>query len=77
LRVITIYVYKLNSHIVTQSSYDLALLLITPEFRFLAQRGFSQIRNVTSVNYKKAYFGGVNKNRVVYGLLSFAHAVVE
>ncbi|HSD56595.1 MAG TPA: class I SAM-dependent methyltransferase [Methanotrichaceae archaeon] len=44
---------------------------------FLAQRGFSQVHNVTSGDYKKAYFHGVNKDRAVCDLLSFAHAVVE
>ncbi|MGA9098748.1 MAG: class I SAM-dependent methyltransferase [Methanotrichaceae archaeon] len=30
---------------------------------FLAERGFSQIHNVTSEDYKKAYFQGVNEGR--------------
>ena len=44
---------------------------------FLVQRGFSRIRNVTSEDYKKAYFQGVNEGRTVSSLLSFVHAVVE
>jgi methyltransferase (TIGR00027 family) len=44
---------------------------------FLAQRGFSRIQNVTIEDYKRAYFHGINKNRVVYSSLSFAHAVIE
>jgi len=44
---------------------------------FLAKRGFSQIINVTSVDYKKAYFHGKNESRAVSSLLSFVHAVVE
>ena len=44
---------------------------------FLADRGFSQIHNVTSEDYKKAYFHGVNKDRSVCNLLSFAYAVVK
>ena len=44
---------------------------------FLVKRGFSQVRNVTSEDYKKAYFYGINENRAVFSLLSFAHAVIE
>ncbi len=44
---------------------------------FLAKRGFSRIRNVTSENYKKLYFQGVNKDRAVCSLLSFAWAIIE
>jgi methyltransferase (TIGR00027 family) len=44
---------------------------------FLAQRGFSQIQDVTSEDYKKAYFHGVNKDRLVSDLMSFVHATVE
>lgn len=44
---------------------------------FLTERGFSRIRNVTAETYKKMYFHGVNKDRKVYSLLSFAHAVIE
>lgn len=43
---------------------------------FLAERGFSKIQNVTSEDYKRAYFHGINENRVVFSLLSFVHAVV-
>jgi len=44
---------------------------------FLANRGFSQIANVTGQDCKEAYFQGKNKDKVVSELLSFAHAVVE
>jgi methyltransferase (TIGR00027 family) len=44
---------------------------------FLTERGFSRVQNVTSDDYKKAYFHGVNKDRAVCSLLSFVHAVVE
>lgn len=44
---------------------------------FLAERGFSQIRNVTSEDYKKAYFQGANEGRAVSNLLFFAHAVID
>ncbi|MCK9579769.1 MAG: class I SAM-dependent methyltransferase [Methanoregula sp.] len=43
---------------------------------FLTQRGFSKIRNVTSKDYKKAYFFGKNESREMNSLLSFAYAVV-
>ncbi|MGB9980032.1 SAM-dependent methyltransferase [Methanobacterium sp.] len=45
--------------------------------KFLSKRGFSNIKDVTSKDYKKAYFHGKNKDREVYSLISFAHAVVE
>ena len=44
---------------------------------FLAARGFSQIQNVTSEDYKRLYFHGVNVSRTVSPLLYFAHAVIE
>lgn len=44
---------------------------------FLSERGFSRAQNVTSEEYKKMYFYGVNKDREVCSLLSFAQAVVE
>lgn len=44
---------------------------------FLMQFGFSRIENVTSEDYKKAYFHGVNGNRDVCELLYFVHAVKE
>jgi len=44
---------------------------------FLTQRGFSKVKNVTSEDYRKAYFFGKNDGRAVNSLLSFAHAVVE
>ncbi len=44
---------------------------------FLSERGFSNVQNVTSEDYRKAYFNGVNKDRSVCCLLSFVHAVVS
>lgn len=43
---------------------------------FLKEFGFSSIENMTSEDYKKAYFQGKNENRDVCELLYFAHAVV-
>lgn len=45
--------------------------------KFLSSYGFSKIKNVTSADYKKAYFNGKNKNRDVCNLLYFAQAVVK
>ncbi|MBI5459481.1 class I SAM-dependent methyltransferase [Methanobacterium sp.] len=45
--------------------------------KFLSSYGFSKINDVTSTDYKKAYFDGKNKNRNVCDLLYFAQAVVE
>lgn len=42
---------------------------------FLTQFGFSNIKNVTSEDYKRAYFHGKNENREVCSLLYFAHAL--
>ncbi len=44
---------------------------------FLNTFGFSNIQNVTSEDYKKAYFHGKNENRNVCELLYFAHATIE
>jgi len=44
---------------------------------FLTERGFSHAVNVTSQDYKEAYFHGINKDRTVCSLLLFVHAVVE
>ena len=44
---------------------------------FLASRGFSQIRNVTGADIKKIYLYGINKDRTISSLLSFAYAVVD
>ena len=43
---------------------------------FLKERGFSHAVNVTSQDYREAYFKGINKDRTVCSLLLFAHAVV-
>ena len=44
---------------------------------FLAQKGFTEIRNITSDDYKKMYFHGKNEGRAVNRLHSFAYAVVK
>lgn len=44
---------------------------------FLSTFGFSNIQNVTSVDYKKLYFHGKNENRNVCELVYFAHATIE
>jgi methyltransferase (TIGR00027 family) len=44
---------------------------------FLIQRGFSHACSVTSEDYKKTYFHGVNESRPVCCLSYFAHAVVR
>jgi methyltransferase (TIGR00027 family) len=44
---------------------------------FLTKRGFSHVCDVTSEDYKRAYFHGKNENRTVSSILSFAYAVVE
>jgi methyltransferase (TIGR00027 family) len=44
---------------------------------FLVERGFSKIHNVTSEDYKRAYFHGVNKDRTICSIMSIAHAVIE
>ena len=43
----------------------------------LVQRGFTKIKNMTSEDYKKAYFHGKNEDREVNSLSLFAYAVVE
>jgi methyltransferase (TIGR00027 family) len=45
--------------------------------KFLSKRGFSDIKNMTSEDYKKSYFHGKNKDREVFSLMSFVSAVVE
>jgi O-methyltransferase involved in polyketide biosynthesis len=44
---------------------------------FITQRGFSQVCNATSEDYKKAYFHGTNEGRPVCCLSYFAHAIVK
>jgi O-methyltransferase involved in polyketide biosynthesis len=44
---------------------------------FLTEFGFSKVQNVTSEEYKRAYFQGKNDNRDVCELLYFAHAAAE
>ena len=44
---------------------------------FLVQRGFKNVKNMTSEDYKKAYFHGKNEDRAVNSLSSFVYAVIE
>lgn len=44
---------------------------------FLSKRGFSNVVDVTSEDYKKLYFHGKNRDREVFSLMSFVYAVVE
>jgi methyltransferase (TIGR00027 family) len=44
---------------------------------FLKERGFSEVQNVTSEDYRRAYFKGVNDGRELFRELYFAHAVVK
>jgi len=44
---------------------------------FIVQSGFSQVCNVTTEDYKKIYFQGINEKRPVCYLSHFAHAIVE
>lgn len=44
---------------------------------FISQHGFSRICNVTSEDYKKIYFKGINESRPVCCLSNFAHAIVK
>lgn len=43
---------------------------------FLSERGFSNIENVTSEDYKESYFHGINETREICSQVYFAHAVV-
>jgi O-methyltransferase involved in polyketide biosynthesis len=45
--------------------------------KFLQERGFSQVCNVNSEDYKEMYFQGVNKYRSVCSLILFAHAIIQ
>jgi methyltransferase, putative, TIGR00027 family len=44
---------------------------------FLTRRGFTHVRNLTSEDYRKAYFHGKNEGRALNPLMSFARAVIE
>lgn len=44
---------------------------------FLMARGFSNVRNMESAEYKKAYFRGKNAGREVSSLAAFAYASVD
>lgn len=44
---------------------------------YLVEFGFSNVKNITSEDYKKAYFHGKNKDRDVCSLLYFANAIVK
>jgi O-methyltransferase involved in polyketide biosynthesis len=45
--------------------------------KFLSKRGFSQIQDLTSEEYKKLYFHGKNEDREVCSIYSFAYAVMN
>lgn len=44
---------------------------------FLLERGFSNIKNVNSEDYKQAYFNGINENREICSQVYFVHATVD
>lgn len=44
---------------------------------FLTSRGFSDVRNSTSEDYRWLYFHGPNKDRTTSSLMSFVHALVR
>jgi len=44
---------------------------------FLQKRGFTQIKNVTNVDLKKAYFSGVNQTRAIGSIYAIVHAAVK
>lgn len=44
---------------------------------FLSGRGFGQVKNVTGEFFGRAYFKGINENRMVCSLCGFATATVE
>jgi methyltransferase (TIGR00027 family) len=45
--------------------------------KFLSERGFLDVKNVTSEIYKKAYFQGINENREICSQVYFVHATVK
>jgi methyltransferase (TIGR00027 family) len=51
--------------------------VIGPVEKFLAERGFIDVKDMGSEDYKKAYFHGKNAGRQVSSLLRLAYAVVE
>ena len=44
---------------------------------FLSQRGYTQIKNMTSEDLKRAYFTGANRNRPVAPIYAIVHATVR
>jgi methyltransferase (TIGR00027 family) len=44
---------------------------------FLLARGYTQIQNVTSQDFERMYFTGVNEARVIASIYAIAHAVVR
>ena len=60
----------------SEESMKFSLMEGTAE-EFLSMIGFSDVVDVTSEDYKKAYFHGKNKDREVFSLMSFVHAVVK
>jgi methyltransferase (TIGR00027 family) len=45
--------------------------------KFMAQRGFSNVKEIASVNLHEMYFHGVNENRVVGDVYAIAVATIE
>jgi len=43
---------------------------------FLRVRGYTQIKNVTSEDLRKAYFAGVNQTRTIAAIYAIVHATV-
>jgi methyltransferase (TIGR00027 family) len=43
---------------------------------FLSRRGYTQIKNATSEDFKRAYFAGANQNRPVAPIYAIVHAAV-
>ena len=48
-----------------------------PIEKFLSERGFYKIKNMSSKDYKKAYFYGKNADREVNDMAAFVYAVVK
>jgi methyltransferase (TIGR00027 family) len=44
---------------------------------FMKERGFTVVKNLTSAEYKKAYFNGPNQNRNVSAMFIFVQAMVS
>jgi methyltransferase (TIGR00027 family) len=65
---------KSINEFVNQEGDILKFGMIGPVGVFLKERGFSNVRNMTEDDYKKAYFHGKNSDRRVSSMLWFAYA---